>query len=212
MVDEPTGRRVPGFSNPVTGEHSLVLTDPRERADEALVAELTVAPGGRVAAPHLHPTVRERFLILDGQIAFLRDGEEAVLGPGEGAVIEPGVVHDWWQVGPDPARAVVEVVPGVRFTEMVGSLFGLAREGKVNPEGLPDPLQLIVMAHEYRETIAFTSPPALVQRVLFPPLAIVGRLVGKRPSYERFTRTEEMFDADPRALAALTPDGRLREF
>lgn len=60
----------------------------------------------------------------------------------------PGVVHDWWQVGDEDAQALVEVSPGVRFVEVVGTMFGLARDGKVNAKGMPGPLQLAVMGHE----------------------------------------------------------------
>jgi hypothetical protein len=33
---------------------------------------------------------------------------------------------------------MVEVNPGDRFVEMVGTMFGLARDGKVNDRGIPD--------------------------------------------------------------------------
>ena len=202
----------PVFSNPVTGERAVTLTDPREHPDEVLVSHLFVAPGGRVAAPHWHPKVRERFLILAGRVAFLLDGQEVVLGPGEGATVEPGTVHDWWQVGKEEAQALVEVVPGVGFVEMVGSMFGLARDGKVSPEGMPDPFQLAVMGREYRDVVAFTSPPQIVQRLTLPPLALIGRMLGRKPFYPEYLEPDELVEPDPAALAQLTADGRLREF
>jgi mannose-6-phosphate isomerase-like protein (cupin superfamily) len=200
------------FDNPVTGEHVVLLTDPRTHPDEVLVAHLFVAPGGRVAAPHLHPTITERFYVTKGRVGFMIGEDERVLGPGQGATVPPGTVHDWWQVGDEVAEVVVEVLPGVRFTEMVGSMFGLARDGKVSAEGMPDPLQLAVMGSEYGDVIRFTSPPAIVQRLTIPPLALVGRLMGKRPMYEQYVTVEETEDPDPEALALLTEDGRLREF
>src|SRR4051812_38580804 len=200
------------FDNPVTGEHVVVLSDPREREDQFLVAQLQVAPGGRVAAPHLHPTIEERFLVLGGSVGFLVGDRETVLGPGEHATVPSGTVHDWWQVGDEPADVVVEVNPGVRFVEMVGSMFGLARDGKVSPEGMPDPLQLAVMGNEYSDVIVFLTPPRIVQRLTLPPLALVGRLTGRRPMYEQYLETIETEVPDPRALGELTEDGRLRPF
>lgn len=200
------------FNNPVTGERAVTLTDPREHPDEVLVSHLFVSPGGRVAAPHWHPKVRERFLIMAGKVGFLLDGEERILGPGEGATIEPGVVHDWWQVGDEEAQALVEVVPGVGFVEMVGSMFGLARDGKVSPAGMPDPLQLAVMGREYSDVVVFTSPPRIVQRLTIPPLALIGRLLGRKPYYPEYLESDEVEQPDPAALAQLTADGRLRDF
>jgi mannose-6-phosphate isomerase-like protein (cupin superfamily) len=200
------------FDNPVTGEHVVVLTDPREHPEQVLVGHLFVAPGGRVAAPHLHPTLTERFLVMKGHVGFIVGEREVVLGPGDHATVPPETVHDWWQVGPDTAEVLVEVDPGVRFVEMVGSMFGLARDGKVNPEGMPDPLQLAVSGSEYGDVIVFTSPPRIVQRLTIPPLALIGRLAGRKPMYEEYLESEETEDPDPEALARLTDDGRLRPF
>jgi hypothetical protein len=44
-------------------------------------------------------------------------------------------------VGEEEAVVVAEVDPGVRFTEMIGTFFGLARDGKVDKKGVPHPLQ-----------------------------------------------------------------------
>lgn len=198
--------------NPVTGERVVVLTDPREHPDEVLVGQMTVEPGGRVAAPHHHPTLTERFLVLEGEVGFQLDGREVVLGAGEHATVEPNVVHDWWQIGADPAEVVVEVSPGRRFAEMISSMFGLARDGKVSSKGMPSPLQLAVTGAEYGDVIVFESPPRIIQRLTIPLLAPIARIRGLRPSYEEYLRGEGTVEPDPRALAELTADGRLRRF
>jgi len=200
----------PVFENPVTGERVVVLTDAREHPDQVLVSHLFIRPGGRVAAAHVHPTVDERFLVLSGQVGFLIGGRKRTLGPGEGASVPARVVHDWWQVGDEEAEVLVEVVPGVRFAEMVGSMFGLARDGKVNKKGLPDPLQLAVMGHEYGDVIQFTKPPPLVQKLTIPPMAALGRRRGRKPMYPEYLEAGPTAAPDPAALAHLTPDGRLK--
>ncbi len=208
MAAEPR----PVTENPATGERSILLTDPREHPDQVLLADLHVAPGGRVVAPHWHPSLEERFLIIKGKVGFYLDGEETILGPGEHATVKRNVVHDWWQVGDEPAEALVEVAPGVRFLEMVGTLFGLSRDGKVNAKGMPDPLQLAAMAHEYSDTVVFTKPPAAVRKTVIPLLAAVGRARGRRPMYEKYLEMEDQVVPNPAVLEHVTPDGRLRPF
>ncbi|MFN8151758.1 MAG: cupin domain-containing protein [Solirubrobacterales bacterium] len=198
--------------NPVTGERVVALTDPSEHPDEVLVAQMTVRPGGRVAAAHHHPTLTERFLVLSGEVGFLLDGAELVLGAGEHAVVEPNVVHDWWQVGDEPADVIVEVTPGVRFKEMITTIFGLARDGKTNAKGVPSPPQLAVIGSEFSDVIVFETPPAIVQKLTIAPLAAIGRMRGLQPSYAKYLHGEGTDHPDPRALAELTPDGRLRPF
>ena len=200
----------PVFENPVTGERVVVLTDARQHPEQVLVSHLFIRPGGRVAAAHVHPTVDERFLVLSGEVGFLIGDRKQTLGPGEGASVPRGVVHDWWQVGETEAEVLVEVVPGVRFAEMVGSMFGLARDGKVGKKGLPDPLQLAVMGHEYGDVIRFTKPPAIVQKLTIPPLAALGRKRGRKPMYPEYLEAGPTATPDPAALAHLTPDGRLK--
>ena len=202
----------PVFENPVTGERVVVLTDARQHPEQVLVSHLVIRPGGRVAAAHVHPTVDERFFVLSGEVGFLLDDRKRTLRAGEGASVRAGVVHDWWQVGDTEAQVIVEVIPGVRFAEMVGSMFGLARDGKVSSKGLPDPLQLAVMGHEYGDVIRFTKPPAIVQKLTIPPLAALGRRRGRRPMYPEYLEGGPTEAPDPAALAQLTPDGRLRPF
>jgi hypothetical protein len=84
-------------------------------------------------------------------------------------------VHDWWQVGDEVAEVVVEVAPGERFVAMIGTMFGLARDGKSDRKGLPKPLQLAVTARDYRDVMELASPPPAVQAPIFGPLAALGR-------------------------------------
>jgi mannose-6-phosphate isomerase-like protein (cupin superfamily) len=203
-------RRGHVLDNPVTGERVVLLTDPGDDLQRPLVAHLFVKPGGRVATPHFHPALRERFRVLAGRIGFQVGDEERELGPGDAAEVPVGAVHDWWQVGAEEAQVVVEVDPGARFIEMVGTIFGLARDGKCDRKGVPRPLQLAVTASAYRDTMVIASPPEAVQRVVFAVLAPLGHALGKRAAYQRYLSSDELVEPDPAALAMLDGDGRLR--
>jgi len=198
------------YENPVTGERSIVLTDPYAHPEGVLVAHLLVAPGGRVALAHRHPTARERFHVLAGQVGFRIGDEERTLGPGDSAEVPVEAVHDWWQVGEETASVVVEVDPGERFVEMVGTFFGLARDGEVDRKGMPHLLQLAVSASAYRNTLVPASPPEAVQRVVFGVLAPIGRALGRKPTYDEYLHTDVVVEPDPAALALLDESGRLR--
>jgi mannose-6-phosphate isomerase-like protein (cupin superfamily) len=198
------------LENPVTGERAIVLTDPFEHPDQVLVSHLYVEPGGRVAAAHLHPNLRERFHVISGRVGFQVGAEQRELGPGESAEIPPNTIHDWWQVGTEEASVVVEVDPGIRFVQLVGTMFGLARDGKSTKDGLPKPLQLAVSVSEFRDTIVIASPPPWVQRIVFGLLAPIGRARGLQPYYPRYIDSDVVVEPDPVALALLDADGRLR--
>jgi mannose-6-phosphate isomerase-like protein (cupin superfamily) len=198
------------FENPLTKERAIMLTDPAVRADRSLVGHLHVAPGGRVAAAHVHPNSTERFHVITGRVGFVIGGAERILGPGERAEVPKGVVHDWWQVGDEPAEVIVDMAPGDRFADMLTTVFGLVRDGKVDRRGMPRLLQLAVTAHTYRDAMVFASPPPWVQRLLFGTLAPIGRLLGRQPVYDRYRLSTEVVSPDAVALALLDQHGRLR--
>ncbi|MDQ3987417.1 MAG: hypothetical protein M3280_13085 [Actinomycetota bacterium] len=52
------------IENPVTGERVTFLKTSAETDGEMVLTETTVAPGGFVAAEHIHPHQSERFEIL----------------------------------------------------------------------------------------------------------------------------------------------------
>jgi mannose-6-phosphate isomerase-like protein (cupin superfamily) len=203
-------RRGQVFSNPVTGERAVLLTDPETHPDRTLVAHLFVSPGGRVAAPHVHPVATERFHVLAGRVGFLVGGRHSELEAGQSCDVPPGTSHDWWQIGAEEAQVLVEVTPGERFVRIVATTFGLARDGRVDARGLPHLLQAAVSLTAYRDTVVFASPPPLVQRFLFGGLAPLGRLVGKQPVYPEYLFSRNLAEPEPEALALLDQHGRLR--
>ena len=143
-------------------------------------------------------------------MGFLIGKEEHLLDSGAEAEVPPHTLHDWWEVGDEDARVMVEVNPGDRFVEMVGTMFGLARDGKVNERGIPHLLQLAVTARAYRDVMVIASPPPVVQRVMLGALAPIGRLFGRRPSYEKFYASATTAQISPDALRLVDADGRLR--
>jgi len=118
-----------------------------------------------------------------------RGGQTSTLRQGEAATIEPGVWHDWWNTSDRNARVRVEVTPGERFGHMIETLFGLARLGHTDSKGMPNPLQLALVAQEFSDVIVFRSPPLVVQRALFGVLTPIARWRGYRATYPQLSRT-----------------------
>ena len=177
------------WENPVTLERAVIVEVPWSNAAGRAVGDLTALPGARVLGEHLHPALHERFTVQAGELTVLRDGQQAVLRAGETADIEPGVWHDWWNEGDVDAIVRVEITPGERFTHMLETVFGLAREGHVNRQGMPHPLQLALFATEFSDVIVFRKPPPAIQRVLFGALAPIARRRGYRATYPTLSRT-----------------------
>jgi quercetin dioxygenase-like cupin family protein len=177
------------WEQPVTGELGRLLELPWENPDGRATIELTALVGARVAGEHRHPAQTERFRVLEGELTVKRDGATSVLRAGETAEIAPGTWHDWWNAADVDALVRVEVTPGERFLHMIETVFGLGRDGHVNAKGLPDPLQLALVAREFADVIVLRRPPAAVQRVAFAALAPIARRRGYRATYPTLSRT-----------------------
>ncbi len=186
------------FENPVTGEHGYIRLGTQETNGELIVSDLRVRPHGAVIGPHIHPAVDERFTVLKGKIGYMRGGQKGILQAGECADLPRGISHDWWNAGDEEARVIVEMRPGTRMEQMVITLFNLAQDGKTNKQGVPNPLQMAVIAKEFADIVVFLKPPLWVQRILFGFLAPLGRLAGYKAIYPAYlVRPVASVDVEP---------------
>lgn len=186
----PTGALATGrwLHNPTTGEIAhIVAADADGRRIEV---DLWLQPGAAVAGAHIHDRFVERFEVHDGQVGFQIAGSEHTAQASDGVIEVPaGTVHDWWNAGDGLARVHVEVAakdaasgrPAARFASMIEALWSLGALGRVNASGLPDALWLAAIAREYSDAIRFVKPPAVLQALLFGPLAAIARWRGRDP-------------------------------
>jgi len=177
------------WENPITRERATILELPHQNPERRAAAELLALVGARVVGEHRHPAQVERFTVLEGELTVKRNGQTSILHRGETAVIEPNVWHDWWNAGDQDGRVRVEITPGERFAHMIETFFGLARLGHTDAKGMPNPLQLALVAREFSDVVVFRSPPLAVQRVLFGALAPIARWRGYRATYPQLSRT-----------------------
>jgi mannose-6-phosphate isomerase-like protein (cupin superfamily) len=171
--------------NPVTGERVTFLETAAETGGETVVIDTSVAPGGFVAATHVHPLQSERFEIVAGRAEF-RVGEERLTAePGDVVLVEPGTPHRFRNVGHEDLRFVTEVRPALGFETFLETMYGLAADGKTNGKGLPNPLRLAVIMREHFDLVRLPFPPAFLQKAGLVLGAPLGRLLGYRPTYIR---------------------------
>ena len=109
-----------------------------------------------------------------------------------------GRPHTWWNDADEDAHVLLEISPALRMEMFFETFFGLAKDGKTNSKGLPNLLQMAVLLREYRDEVILARPPAIVQNVLFTPLAVLGRGLGMQGWYPRYTPKPMPRRAPPR--------------
>lgn len=166
------------LENPVTGEVMIFRHTARETGGETVLVETIVRPGGFVAAAHVHPHQTERFEVLDGRLGLQVGSQRRVARRGEVATVEPGEAHRFWNAGETAVRFLCEVRPALEFESLIETMFTLARQGKTNRKGMPNPFRLAVIARSHFDTVRLPFPAAWLQRAALAVGASLGRLLG----------------------------------
>ena len=182
MTTQPTT-----IVHPLSGERLVFRKRSADTGGEVLEADNFVAPRGAIK-PHIHPHMEETFRVLNGPITFRIDGVESTHEVGETVVIPRGAVHEWWNpVETDEIGATLEFRPALDMETFFETWFGLAADGKLNERGRPTLLQTMVLFHDFRREIAIPGADGTLIRLLGPILAPLGRRVGYRSRYERYS-------------------------
>ncbi len=175
------------IDNPVTGERITFVRTSRDTDGRLVQFDLVVQPGGSPVGAHAHPVQTERFKVLKGALCASMDGRELCLVEGDELTIPPGTPHYWRNASHETLHVIVELLPALRWEALFETMFGLARDGKTDRRGRPNPLQAAVIFHEFHDEAV---PVARIDRMFFaliPFLAPLGRYVGYKPTYARYT-------------------------
>jgi quercetin dioxygenase-like cupin family protein len=182
-------RRGEVLESPINGQRAVFRETAEDTGGKLLRLDFFVAPGGFLGNEHLHPKQEERIEVLSGTLRCRIDGRERSVGAGEIIAVPPGTPHTLWNESPEEAHALVEYRPALRMETLFETLFGLGRDGKTDEEGSPKLLQGAVMLQEYKDEYRLVRPPLPVQEALLAVLAPIGRLLGYRAQYPRYSES-----------------------
>ncbi len=171
--------------NPVTGLRTVFRQTSDDTGGELLRVDWIAAPGWTTGPDHVHRLQAERFEVISGELGLRVDGVEHFLARGDVLEAPAGASHAAWNPGQeDDVHVLVDFRPALRTEIALEALAGLARDGKTTRAGIPrNPLQAAVIVRHYEDEIFFVRPPLSVQKLLFGPLAALGRMAGYRPDY-----------------------------
>ena len=185
-ASEPGTEESPLF-HPVTGERIVIRKRARDTGGELFEMNLYLAPGGYIPKTHVHPNQEERFEISGAPAMFRVAGVERLYQPGEVAVVPPGTPHVWWNPSDKEVTTLIQFRPALDTETFFETFFGLAADGKVGKNGLPKPLQMLLLGREYRREMAL--PPR--EQAILGPIAMlvapIARALGYRGRYERYS-------------------------
>lgn len=79
-----------------------------ETGNQFSIVEHPIEPG-RLIPPHVHSREDEFSYVLQGRVGARVGDEEATAGPGSYILKPRGILHTFWNAGPEPAR-ILEII------------------------------------------------------------------------------------------------------
>jgi hypothetical protein len=165
------------IENKHTGE-TLRMQRVREASGSLYLSlEGSLPSGGEGPPPHRHVAELEEGVVTSGTLGANVAGKKLVISAGGSASFPSGVVHSWWNEGEDTLFFNGRATPAVDLDKFLQALFAVINSGA---KGKPPPI--FYLAHvlwRHRRTQVVVVPPVVIQRVVFPLVLSVGRLLGK---------------------------------
>lgn len=151
-----------------------------EREVDSLWVFTWLDPGGHLPE-HFHPTLTERWEVLEGTAGVKVDGRwHELTAADEPVLVGRDVRHELRNTSSGQARLRTRVTPVGRLEEFLTESARAAREGLYTARGLPTSLRGAAWVSEfalrYRDETIMCSPPPALQRVLLP---VVARLTSR---------------------------------
>jgi quercetin dioxygenase-like cupin family protein len=172
--------------HPVTGERIVFRKRARDTGGELLEMSLYLAPGGFIAAPHVHPNQEERFEVGGSAVMFRVAGKDRMYQPGEFAVVPAGVPH---VVEPEPGgvRNPGPVPARARHGDVLRDLLrpGAGRQGQQTRPSEPTPGERPGPRLQPRD--AAVAAGAVDPRAHHRGSCAARRALGYRARYDRYS-------------------------
>ena len=172
--------------NPKTKQEIRFLQTHKDTGGQLLEMEATFNAHSKEPAPHYHPYQEEDFTVLSGELNVRMDGKIIVFKKGDTLHVPKNTVHSMWNDSDDKTVINWKVQPAMNTENLFETATGLALDGKTNDDGMPNILQVALMANKYEDVFRLAKPPFVIQKMVFVLLTPFAYLFGYRPGYQKY--------------------------
>jgi hypothetical protein len=164
------------LENRHTGETLRMRRERDASGQVILFIEGSLPAGSNGPPPHVHFEQREEGTVQAGTLGLKIGKHAAIVQTGGDAAFPAGVVHSWWNAGDDLLEFSGRVVPAADLDQFLQALFDVLN---ASASGRPSIFYLAHVLWRHRRTQGVVRPPVTIQRILFPVVLLIGRLLGK---------------------------------
>jgi quercetin dioxygenase-like cupin family protein len=178
------------ISNPETGDSYEFIETAKDTNGERVTMNANIMAKGQLVPNHYHLLQDETFEIISGSLTVWLDGKKIILSAGEKMTLPKNIPHNHYNSEDIPVSYVHTVTPAFDFDYLVENLVGLAADGKSN-KGKYSLIQNMVSLKYLDSKSYLADIPLGFQKVLINTLAPIGRLLGYRAIYKKYSGIEK---------------------
>ncbi len=178
------------ITNAATGDIYEYLETSNDTKGEKVVMKATIKSKGQLVPKHLHVLQDESFEILSGKLTVWFDGKTTLYSAGQKVTLPKNVAHNHYNDSDEPVSYIHSVTPGLDFDYLIENLVGLAGDGK-SKNGKYGLVQELVSLKYLDSKSYLADIPLGVQKVLMGIVAPIGRMMGYRAIYKKYSGIEK---------------------
>lgn len=178
------------LTNPLTGDTYEFLETAQDSQGKRVSVKMHVRTKGKLVPDHLHALQDETFEVLDGELTILLENKIHVLHAGDSIKLPVNHPHNHYNTGTEPVVFIHRVSPALDFEFLVENLVGLSSDGK-RPNGKGNLLQELVTLRYIDSKSFLAHIPIGVQKFLMNTLGPLGRALGYRAIYKKYSGFEK---------------------
>jgi mannose-6-phosphate isomerase-like protein (cupin superfamily) len=164
------------LENRKTGESLRMRRERDSQGQTILKLDGSLPPRADGPPLHIHFHSREEGIVKEGSLGVQVGKQKSVVQAGGSIVLPAGVVHNWWNAGDDTLVFSGQAIPAVDLDRYLQAIFAVLN---ASPSGRPSIFYLAHVSWRHRHTQALAMPPRAIQRIVFPLIVFVGRVLGK---------------------------------
>ncbi|MBA4301111.1 MAG: cupin domain-containing protein [Cyclobacterium sp.] len=176
--------------NPTNGDSYEFLETAKDSNGERIIMKAVIKSKGQLVPKHFHVFQDETFEVISGQLTVLFEGKTYKLSAGEKITLPKNVPHNHYNDEITSVTYLHSVTPALDFDYLIENLVGLAADGK-SKNGKYGLVQELV-ALKYLDSKSYLADiPIGVQKILMNIIAPIGRLLGYRAIYKKYSGIEK---------------------
>ncbi|MBX2931398.1 MAG: cupin domain-containing protein [Chitinophagaceae bacterium] len=177
-------------TNPLTKDTYEFIETAKDTNGASVILKATIYNKGKLVPNHFHLLQDESFEVISGKLTIIKDNQLTTLTTGEKITLPKNIPHNHYNNESTPVTYIHSVSPALDFDYLIENLMGLTADGKSKNGKFGLMQELVTLKYLDSKTFLADMPIGL-QKILMNTIAPIGRLLGYRAIYKKYSGIEK---------------------